>query len=262
MSRAGQVVTREKKSDTPQREYKSVSFELESTNEDGEFSGYAAVFGNLDSGGDIIEKGAFTRTIADDFNRIKILSQHNSNDLPIGKPLELREDEKGLYIRGRISDTQIGRDIRTLLKDGVLAELSIGYDAIDFDVDGDTGIRHLKEIKLWEVSIVTWAMNDQAQIDGVKSLVEGLKAEVKGGKLTQARLNALKPFIAVVRELTEILSPLLDTPKPDTTPKPETPPDPDDESTDDESKQNHVKNQHTKKSGIIFEIVPTKTGGN
>ena len=87
----------EKKSDTPQREYKSVSFVLESADENtGEFSGYAAVFGNVDGGGDIIEKGAFTRTIAEDFARIKILSQHNSYDLPIGKPLELREDEKGL----------------------------------------------------------------------------------------------------------------------------------------------------------------------
>ena len=166
----------EKKSDTPQREYKSVSFVLESADENtGEFSGYAAVFGNVDSGGDIIEKGAFAKTIVEDFARIKILSQHNSYDLPIGKPLELREDEKGLYIRGKISDTQTGRDIRTLLKDGVLAELSIGYDAVDFEWDGDSGIRHLKEIKLWEVSIVTWAMNDQAKIEDVKSLEPKLK---------------------------------------------------------------------------------------
>lgn len=158
----------EKKSGTPQREYKSVSFVLESADDGtGEFSGYAAVFGNVDSGGDIIEKGAFAKTIAEDFARIKILSQHNSDGLPIGKPLELREDEKGLYIRGKISDTQTGRDIRTLLKDGVLAELSIGYDAVVFDYDSVTSIRHLKEIKLWEISIVTWAMNDQAKIGDV-----------------------------------------------------------------------------------------------
>ena len=78
----------EKKSDTPQREYKSVSFVLESADENtGEFSGYAAVFGNVDSGGDVIEKGAFAKTIVEDFARIKILSQHNSYDLPIGKPV-------------------------------------------------------------------------------------------------------------------------------------------------------------------------------
>ena len=134
------------KSDNPTHEYKSFVFQLEDANEEsGEFSGYAAVFGNVDSGRDVIERGAFSKTIREDFDRIKILSQHNDCDLPIGKPLELREDEKGLYIRGKISDTQRGRDIKTLLKDGVLNELSIGYDAITADYDEENGIRHLKE---------------------------------------------------------------------------------------------------------------------
>ena len=115
------------KQKTITREYEAFKFELESTNESGEFSGYAAVFGNRDDGDDIIEKGAFAKTIINDFNRIKILSQHDDFELPIGKPLELREDDKGLYIRGKISNTQKGRDIQTLLKDGVLNELSIGY---------------------------------------------------------------------------------------------------------------------------------------
>ena len=244
----------EKKSDTPQREYKSVSFVLESADEStGEFSGYAAVFGNVDSGGDVIEKGAFTKTIAEDFARIKILSQHNSYDLPIGKPLELREDEKGLYIRGKISDTQTGRDIRTLLKDGVLAELSIGYDAVAFDYDSETGIRHLKEIKLWEVSIVTWAMNDQAQIDGVKSLVEELRTEVKTGKISRRRMDALKPFIAVVKELLEILS-FMDTPDADPPPA-----DPDDPPTPAaKPKKSADQKKQTKNAGMVFEIIPNK----
>lgn len=244
----------EKKSDTPQREYKSVSFVLESADEStGEFSGYAAVFGNVDSGGDVIEKGAFTKTIAEDFARIKILSQHNSYDLPIGKPLELREDEKGLYIRGKISDTQTGRDIRTLLKDGVLAELSIGYDAVAFDYDSETGIRHLKEIKLWEVSIVTWAMNDQAQIDGVKSLVEELRTEAKTGKISRRRMDALKPFIAVVKELLEILS-FMDTPDADPPPaEPENPPKP-----AAKPKKSTDPKKQTKNAGMIFEIIPNK----
>ena len=244
----------EKKSDTPQREYKSVSFVLESADEStGEFSGYAAVFGNVDSGGDVIEKGAFTKTIAEDFARIKILSQHNSYDLPIGKPLELREDEKGLYIRGKISDTQTGRDIRTLLKDGVLAELSIGYDAVAFDYDSETGIRHLKEIKLWEVSIVTWAMNDQAQIDGVKSLVEELRTEVKTGKISRRRMDALKPFIAVVKELLEILS-FMDTPDADPPPA-----DPDDPPTPAvKPKKSADPKKQTKNAGMVFEIIPNK----
>ena len=235
---------REKKSDPPVRERKAFSFELESADEStGEFSGYAAVFGNRDSGNDIIEKGAFAKTIVEDFHRIKILALHNDCWLPVGKPIELREDDRGLFIRGKISDTSMGRDIRTLLKDGVLNELSIGYDAIGFDYDSKQDTRHLKEIKLWEVSIVTWAMNDQAKIEEVKSLVEDLRTEVKSGKITQARLNALKPFIAVVRELAEILSPFLEPPETVTEPP------------EQQTTQNNVKKQ-TKKSGLIFEIIP------
>ena len=220
------------------RERKSFKFELEQADDNGEFSGYAAVFGNRDDGDDVIEKGAFAKTIIRDFDRIKILSQHDETELPIGKPLELREDDKGLFIRGKISDTQKGRDIRTLLKDGVLTELSIGYDAVAFDYDSKQGIRHLKEIRLWEVSVVTWAMNDEAKIDEVKSLVEDLKLEVKSGKISRSRLDALKPFIAVVRELADILGPFMEIPE-------ETP-------AAKSAKQ-------IKKNGIVFEIIPSKT---
>jgi HK97 family phage prohead protease len=240
---------RNTKSDERKREHKAFKFELESTGEDGEFSGYAAVFGNRDNGDDIIEKGAFAKTIGEDIDRIKILSQHNDCELPIGRPLELREDEKGLFIRGKISNTHKGRDIRTLLKDGVLNELSIGYDPVIFDLDYDSGecVRRLKEIKLWEVSIVTWAMNDQAKIDDVKSLVEGLKIDAKSGKITRARLDALKPFIAVVRELADILSPFLEplaqTEETEPLIKPPT--------------QSNIKKQ-AKNAGMIFEIIPSK----
>ena len=230
------------KSGSTRRAYKAVGFELISSDETtGEFSGYASVFGNIDDGGDIVEKGAFSKTIVEDFDRIKILSQHDSCELPIGKPLELREDEKGLFIRGKISNTQKGRDIQTLLKDGVLRELSIGYDIVDYVMDESTNIRHLKQIKLWEISIVTWAMNDQAVIDDVKSLVEELSAEAKSGKMSRARLNALKPFIAVVRELVEILVPFLES-QPELQLEPAPAPE---------------KQKKTKPDGVVFEIVPT-----
>lgn len=246
-----QTAAQKRKSDTPTREYKSFKFNLESADESGEFSGYAAVFGNKDDGDDVIEKGAFSETIREDFDRIKILSQHNECELPIGKPIELREDEKGLYIRGKISDTQKGRDIQTLLKDGVLTELSIGYDVIEFDFDGKTGIRRLKKIRLWEVSVVTWAMNDQAKIDEVKSIAATLKAEAKAGKITRARLDALKPFIAVVRELADILSPFLEPP----TSEPSEP------ETQSNIKKAPTKGKSNKMSGMVFEIIPTPKGG-
>lgn len=228
------------------REYKAFKFELESSDESGEFSGYAAVFGNRDSGDDIIERGAFSKTIREDFDRIKILALHNDCWLPVGKPIELREDEKGLYIRGKISDTSMGRDVRTLLRDGVLSELSIGYDAVIFDFDSETGIRHLKEIRLWEVSVVTWAMNNQAKIEEVKSLAEELRMEAKAGRITRARLDALKPFIAVVRELAEILGPFLEPAAPE-----------------EPTVQNNIQKAgngpaQTKNTGRVFEIIPTQ----
>ena len=145
-------------------EHKTLSFRTEEYDEEsGIFSGYAAVYGNIDSGGDIIEPGAFTKTIAEGWERVKILALHNDCWLPIGRPLELREDSNGLFIKAKISDTSMGRDIKVLLKDGVLTELSIGYDPIVFDYD-ENGIRHLREVKLWEVSVVTWAMNPEATI--------------------------------------------------------------------------------------------------
>lgn len=249
MARKGKrtAAVKEQKSDASTREYKAFKFELEKADdESGEFSGYAAVFGNEDSGHDVIQKGAFTKTLAEDFDRIKILSQHETYDLPIGRPLELREDDKGLYIRGKISSTQKGRDILTLMRDGVLNELSIGYDAVVCEWDADAGVRYLKEIKLWEVSIVTWAMNDQAKIDEVKSLAEELKLEAKAGKITQSRLNALKPFIAVVRELVEILGPFLEPPA-------QAPEDPND-SGKKAQQQTHKETKNL--SGMVFEIIP------
>ena len=127
-------------------EHKTLSFRTEEYDEEsGIFSGYAAVYGNIDSGGDIIEPGAFTKTIAEGWERVKILALHNDCWLPIGRPLELREDSNGLFIKAKISDTSMGRDIKVLLKDGVLTELSIGYDPIVFDYAGqDTALVEIK----------------------------------------------------------------------------------------------------------------------
>lgn len=152
-----------------ERKHMRMQFKMDSFNEEeGIFSGYGAVFDNIDTGGDVIEPGAFTKTLAEGWERVKILALHNDCDLPIGKPLELREDINGLFISAKVSDTAKGRDIKVLLKDGVLNELSIGYDPVIFDYD-ENGIRHLREVKLWEVSIVTWAMNSEATITDYKS---------------------------------------------------------------------------------------------
>lgn len=174
-------------------EHKVVSFKADDYDEEkGIFSGYAAVFGNVDSGGDVIEPGAFTKTIAENAERVKILSGHNDCLPPIGKPLELREDSVGLYIKAKISDTSMGRDIKALLKDGVLTELSIGYDPVTFDY-GEDGIRHLREVKLWEVSVVTWAMNEEAVITGYKA------ADVPGARQAAREHNKSSKSVYRIR---------------------------------------------------------------
>ncbi len=227
------------------REHKAFKFNLESVGDEGEFSGYAAVFDNVDDSGDVIEKGAFAKTISEDFERIKILSQHQDCELPIGKPLELREDEKGLFVRAKISDTQKGRDIRTLLKDGVLNELSIGYDAVDAYYDNVTRTRHLKELRLWEISIVTWAMNELAQIEEVKSFAEKFQFEVKSGRFNRTKLASLKLIIAAIKALIDILSPFLEMSKQTEEPLPA-----DLHTQDDKTKSA----KQTKKANIIFTI--------
>lgn len=251
-------------------ERKALGFQLESIEEDGTFSGHAAAFGNIDNGGDVILPGAFARTIKEDFDRIKILSLHNDFELPIGKPIELREDEKGLFLKAKISDTQKGRDVLTLMRDGVLNRLSIGYNAVEFDFDSATGVRTLKEVKLWEISVVTWAMNDLAQVDEVKSrcqsdkakeVMDGLKSvaddlkdwteeiigEAKAGRMSRSKINSLKPFIAVVKEMADILGPLLDPPAQE-----EQPPETEDIKQQKNTKQNKGK-------GMVIEIIPTNT---
>ena len=175
------------------KEYKGFPFELEEKGldvEEGTFAGYAAVCGNLDDGGDIIEYGAFKKTLAERGpasvkNRIKVFRFHDFHQ-PIGKTLELREVPKsrmpknllesfpsitgGLYVKGQISHTPAGDEVLTLMRDGVVDELSIGYDSVKeyWDEDDDSKARHLKEVKLYCADPVPLAMNAAAMITDVK----------------------------------------------------------------------------------------------
>jgi HK97 family phage prohead protease len=149
-------------------ERKTVGFEIKELDEEsGIFEGYAATFSDHpDSYGDIIDPGAFKKSLKEGGKRVKILFNHNVME-PIGKPLQMAEDEKGLKIQGKLSlGVQRAREILALMKDEVITELSIGYDTIS--EAWDKGIRHLKEIRLWDVSPVTFAANPEAVIVGVK----------------------------------------------------------------------------------------------
>ena len=127
---------------------------------------YAAVFGNIDSYSDVIEKGAFQKSISDkSASRIRFCYQHNMADVR-GKIIEITEDDYGLKIKAMLSRTQAGKDLAIQLIDGELNELSIGYRTKQSDII--RGIRHLKEVELMECSIVSRAANDKARILSVE----------------------------------------------------------------------------------------------
>jgi len=156
-------------------ETKDFAFELklEELTDDGQFEGYASVFGNEDTHGDVVEKGAFRKTISESKGRIPILWQHDSWE-PIGESLELEEDDHGLRTRGQIVlDTQRGAEAYALMKHTkAFRGLSIGYQTVKREIENlDDGkiLRRLKEIKLWEYSLVTFPANKLAVVGNVKT---------------------------------------------------------------------------------------------
>lgn len=139
--------------------------------EKGIIKGYASMFNNKDSDGDIITKGAYTKTLQENSERIAFLYQHNMNQ-PIGKPLSMKEDEKGLFIEAKISDSSLGQDVKTMVSEGILKEFSVGFIPIKEDLQKD--VNYIKEIKLFEFSLVTLAANPLAKVTeykGTKSVV-------------------------------------------------------------------------------------------
>lgn len=166
------------------------------------FTGYASTFGNVDLGGDRVHAGAFAKTIQERGNRVKVLWQHSRFD-PIGKPVRLEEDLKGLITETKVSDTTLGRDVLTLMADGVVDQLSIGYDVVKFGYDGD--VRDLLELRLIEYSPVTFAMNEEAVILGVKEQARRLAEHgLKAGRVLSKR------NLGLVRDAYEALGSLLD----------------------------------------------------
>ena len=135
--------------------------------------GYANVFGVKDSVGDIVHHGAFGKTLVERGGKIKFLWQHELGE-PIGRILEMNEDDHGLFMKAIISDTARGRDSLALLRDGAVDSFSIGYDSMkggtDYSKDPVSGetVRNLREIRLYEVSLVTLPANEMATVTALK----------------------------------------------------------------------------------------------
>lgn len=146
-------------------ETKHLDLAVKADGEAGEFTGYGSVFGNVDTYGDRIEAGAFAGSLAT--RMPKLVWQHDLYQ-PIGKWTEAKEDSHGLFLRGKLTlGVEKGREAYELMKDGALDGLSIGYRTKTATNEGN--VRVLKEIDLWEVSLVTIGANPDALVTGVKS---------------------------------------------------------------------------------------------
>lgn len=145
--------------------------EIKATSE-GLIEGYGSVFGNVDHTDDIVLPGAFSRTLDDakaSGRMPAMLWQHNQDE-PIGVWTEMREDKRGLIVKGQLAvGTQRGREALELIKMGALSGLSIGYATVKSAYDEQTGVRSLMDVDLWEVSPVTFPANEAARITAAKS---------------------------------------------------------------------------------------------
>jgi len=154
-------------------EYRSLSFKAAGLGDDGIFEGYGAIFGNEDSWGDIISPGAFVKTLADyqaKCRKPKMLWQHDRKEI-IGTWETITEDDKGLFVKGRLFKDEIGRakEAYALVKAGELDGLSIGFYARDYSIDEKNWVRTIKEAELLEISLVTFPANEDALVSAVKA---------------------------------------------------------------------------------------------
>jgi HK97 family phage prohead protease len=153
-------------------------------------SGYASLFGKPDQSGDIVERGAYEASLAKG-RSIKMLWQHDPTQ-PIGVWDEVREDSKGLWVKGRLlTDVAKGREAASLIGAGAIDGLSIGYRTVKARKD-DKGGRLLSELELWEVSLVTFPMLPDARVgakgdDPVDTQMRDLAAAFENARRLMAR---------------------------------------------------------------------------
>lgn len=203
-------------------EIKSFNFDIKAISQEGIFEGYASTFGNIDRMGDIVVKGAFLESIPEFLKNGVICWQHDWS-IPIGVPTYAAEDNFGLYVKGKISDTQAGRECRTLMIDKVIKKLSIGFgtelydnltaqnietyltnyeDADESDIQkAVNGGRALIKLDLLEFSPVSIPANELADITFAKGAsLAGVTFDNHSDKV----LAACKEYITRITEIRDI----------------------------------------------------------
>jgi hypothetical protein len=141
-----------------------------SADETGVFEGYASLFGVVDLGRDMVMPGAFAESLQRRGTAgIRLLWQHDPNQ-PLGAWQVLREDARGLFVRGRLNPgVARAREVLALIRQGALDGLSIGYRTVTARTEPRTGVRRLLRVDLWEISLVTFPLLPQARVTAVKA---------------------------------------------------------------------------------------------
>jgi HK97 family phage prohead protease len=192
-------------------ERKNIPFEIKAIEEDGSFIAYGSTFGNEDLGGDVVVKGAFTKSIqSKNVDDILLLHQHDTSKI-IGEFKSMEEDDRGLLLRGQlfINDIALAAETRFLMLKNKLKSMSIGFRIPEGGKSFENGRRMLKEIDLVEVSIVTFPMNPEAEILGVKKMKELTIREFEeklrdaGFSRNEAKGISTDGFTGLVREAVE-----------------------------------------------------------
>lgn len=159
-----------------------------------EAEGHANVFlpNGSDSYGSRFMPGAFKQSVREKGNRIRFLRGHWPEDV-LGPMLDIKEDDKGLYFRAGFSETQLGNDTLTLVKDKAIDELSIGFTTIKQQQNKSDGVMEKFQVDLWEISVVTFAANNKSRIEAVRSMYDHvLDVEERAGRtMSQKNLDAL-----------------------------------------------------------------------
>lgn len=192
--------------------------ELRAAEDGAGFSGYASHFWSVDSYLTAVKDGAFKKTIRERGEKTPILWQHDAY-APIGKPTELKEDKTGLKFNALISEgTTFGKDAMTLLRDGVPLGMSFGFqttrsrpatkeDPLDFSLfkAKPEDVEIIEEVKLWEISLVTFPANEMAAINDVRAVAEAdalssLIEHIRDGSLSDEHAALIAELVAAYEE--------------------------------------------------------------
>jgi HK97 family phage prohead protease len=166
------------------RKVRNFTFDVKEVDEEGHFSGYASVYNVIDAYREVVAPGAFANTLRKWQSRNRLppaLWQHRSAE-PVGPFTKMVEDERGLYTEGQllVRDVQRAREARALMQSKTVDGMSIGFNSVVEEWNSDTKLLTLKEIDLWEVSIVTFPANQESLITEVRSMfVEGSAPSIK-----------------------------------------------------------------------------------